>query len=270
LDARLLPQGAVGVFSGLQRLQELTLEGEAAVSLGVPQGLPPSVAKLMLFLDMQEPFSIRTVPALAQLSALQTLEVCATYAGSIPADWQPGVKPASISADVLLGMAHPEQLQVLDLEGSMRSNAVCTLMSVLPRLTNLLHMRVCMHDCGEDDVPEHVRDLGRYSVLLPPGPHLTRFTLTASRAWMLSAGRGAHMFGAGRQLPQLKVLELGPHASASHEPIEYVAYFSGAAHGGLGTPAVCLDHGDVESAWCAAALPLSSCGCLGLCRLVWM
>jgi hypothetical protein len=145
LDASLLPQGAVGVFSGLQRLQELTLEGEAPVSLAVLQGLPASFARLRLFLHMQEPFSISTLPALAQLSALQTLEVC--YCG--PADLQPGGALPSISVDAVLGMKHPELLQVLDLEGSMASNTMCRLMSVVPRLSNLRHMRLCICDSGE-------------------------------------------------------------------------------------------------------------------------
>jgi hypothetical protein len=59
--------------------------GEAPpVSLDVLQGLSPSVAKLQLDLDMQEPISISTVPALAQLPALKNLQLCV----SIPADWQ--------------------------------------------------------------------------------------------------------------------------------------------------------------------------------------
>jgi hypothetical protein len=246
LDVSLLPQGAVGVFSGLQRLQELTLEGEVSVSLDLLQGLPASVAKLRLFLDMQQQFSISTVPALAQLQALQHLEVCD---GSAP-NWQLDVVPVGISVDVLLSLRHLEQLQVLDLQGRMGSNTACTLMSVVPCLTKLRHMRLCLYDRGVDQAPEHVSDVTQYSALLPPGPHLTHFSLTANRAWMLSAGCGTHMVGDGRQLPQLKVLELGPFAFESCEPVEHYAYFSGATHADLDTLAACFGPGDVERLVC--------------------
>jgi hypothetical protein len=58
------------------------------------------------------------------------------------------------------------------------------------------------------------------------------------------------MFGAGRQLPQLEVLELGPHASTSHELVEHFIDFSGAAHGGVNTPVACFGPGDVERVVC--------------------
>jgi hypothetical protein len=247
LDVSLLPQGAVGVFSGLQRLQELRLEGDAPVSLDVLQGLPASVAKLWLNVSMQQPFSICTVPALVQLTALQKLEVMNC---TLP-DWQAGGFPVGISLDFLLGIEHPEQQEVLDLEGHMSSDPASTLMSVMPRLTNLLHMRVSRYDHVEDDLPERVSDVARYSALLPPGPHLTLFSFTASGPCMLSAGCGTHMFGHGRQLPQLKVLELGPDAfNTLDEPTEHFMYFSGAAHGGLDAAVACFGPGDVERLVC--------------------
>jgi hypothetical protein len=255
LDGSLLPQGAVGAFSRLQRLQELTLEGDAEISLDVLQGLPPSVARLRLDAAMRETFSISTVPALAQLPALRDLEVW--WKGP---DWQPDGDNVDIRVDFLHGIKHPEQLQVLDLMGSMSSNTTCTLMSVVPRLTNLLHMCLRTLDSGQD-MFEHASDRSRYSALLPPGPHLTRFTLTASRhCWMLPAGCGIHLFGPGRQLPQIKVLELGPYEWASAETNEDFAYFTGAEHGGFDAPVACVGPGGVGRLVCC---------CPGLERL-WM
>jgi hypothetical protein len=256
LDVRLLPQGAVGLFSRLQRLQELTLEGGTALSLDVLQKLPPSIAKLRLCVGLQESISISTVPALAQLSALTYLEVCDCG----PPVWQPGVDDVGIEVDFLLYLKHLEQLQVLDLDGSMGSNTARTLMSVVPCLTNLSRMRLCMYDCAEGGAPEHVSDLTRCSALLPSGPHLTRFTLTASLAWMLPAGCGTYLLSPGQQLPQLKVLELGPCEYPSFERSEHFLNFAGAAHGGVKTPVACFGPGDVERLVCC---------CPGLERL-WM
>jgi hypothetical protein len=258
LDTNLLPQGAVGVFSGLQRLQELRLDGTVLNSLDVLQGLPPSVAKLQLFVDLQTQFSISTVPALAQLTALQLLEV----GDNVPAYSPPDVNPGSISFDFLLSLKHPEQLRVLDLDGSMGSNTAATLLSAVQRLSNLVHLRLCTFDMSEVGNAEHVSALTGYSALLPPGPHLTCFSLTSNRAWILLAGCGTHMFGATRQLPQLKVFELGAfnEESVLKDPSDQFLYYDEAGHRGFDTPAACFGPGDVERLVCC---------CPGLERL-WM
>jgi hypothetical protein len=132
LDVQQLPKGTRGVLSGLHQLQDLTLGSswDDSARLDVLQGLTPSLTKLKLEdLDSRDYFSISIVPALAGFSALQHLEVLWSYGNGIDCGF-------------LCSMPHVAQLRVLCLEGWLSVGAVHELLTVLPRMTNLVHLDV--------------------------------------------------------------------------------------------------------------------------------
>jgi hypothetical protein len=250
LSSPVQQQGAGGAFSGLQQLQELTLRQQtySAISLDMLQGLPPSITMLRLNISLQEPFSISTVPALAQLSALRHLQVWEVLPpATLWHELEPGsgVRVGFLSS---LSIRQAAQLQVVDLHSNMCANTMPSLLRVLPRMTSLRCLRICSCDLDDDNMPEPVNDMERYASLLPPAPHLTQLTLTAVTACMLPPGCVQHVFGAGRHLPTLRVLELGPLEklyalpSGLHQPL----FFGKEDHGGVDAPEECFGPGDVE------------------------
>jgi hypothetical protein len=255
LHVRQLPKGAAaGVFSGLQQLQDLTLQwdDDSATSLDVLQGVTPSLTKLMLDeLASPERFSISSVPALAGFSALQHLEVVVSPGG------------AGMDCGFLGSMPHVAQLRVLRLAGWLNGDAVHELLSVLPRMTNLVHFDVVSDQwkwgTNTQEEPQPVADVTRYTALLPASPQLTHFALTAYMASMLPVGCGCHVFAAGRQLPSLKVLCLGPAAERGETcgpnslpgPYDYL-YYSGHDRDAseFEQQFACVGPGDVERLVC--------------------
>jgi hypothetical protein len=250
LSSPVQQQGTAGAFSGLQQLQELTLRQQtySGISLDMLQGLPPSITMSRLRISLQEPFSIDTVPALAQLSALRQLHV---WQVQPPATLWHELRPGSgVRVGFLssLSIQQAAQLQVVNLHSNMCANTMPSLLRVLPRMTSLRCLRICSCDLDDDNMPEPVNDMERYASLLPPAPHLTQLTLTAVTACMLPPGCVQHVFGAGRHMPTLRVLELGPLEkwyalpSGLHQPL----FFGQEDHGGVAVPEECFGPGDVE------------------------
>jgi hypothetical protein len=166
--------------------------------------------------------------------------------------------------------------------GRFGSGMMRDLMDTLPHHTSLSWVSIKSFDQTESDMPQALSDLARNTALLPPSPTLVFFELTCWRASVLPLGCGEHLF-AGPPRPSLKVLQLGALTAVGRsDDLSFQhAYFNDVTHGGIETPVPCFGVGDVErfvrvlvlvmlSAWCAAALVLSGCGCLGWCRLVLM
>jgi hypothetical protein len=200
-----LPEGAPGVFSGLQQLQELTLKWDDCTSLDMLQGVTPSLTKLKLIeLTSPECFSISSVPALAGFSVLQHLEVLLSSRSN-------GKDCGFVSS-----LPQVAQLRVLCFEGSLGGDTVHELLNVLPRMTNLVHLDVVSAERWADRYfriePQPASDVTRYTALLPASPQLTHFAFTSYVARMLPVGCGSHVFATRLHLPNFRVLCLGPAA----------------------------------------------------------
>jgi hypothetical protein len=119
---------------------------------------------------------------------------------------------------------------------------------------------------GSHPEPQPVADVTRYTALLPASPQLTHFEFTACMTSMLPVGCGCHVFAAGRQLPSLKVLCLGPAAvrgdTCWDQSCSDYFYYNHEYHDEerFADPVACFGPGDVER--------LVSC-CPGLERL-WL
>jgi hypothetical protein len=179
LDVELLPKGSSGVFDQLQHLQALILQGDSVASLDVLQRLPPSITKLELQ-DVQyiEPFGLSSVPALTQLPALQDIEVC--EAVIVRKNWEPVL--GGIQVGFLLGLPNPVKLRMLHLEGDICSDTVPLLLDFMPRLTSLVHLDITSIDRNDDNMPQPVRDVTRYSAMLPAAAQLTSIRLTCKHS----------------------------------------------------------------------------------------
>jgi hypothetical protein len=194
LSMSLLPSdGMPGPFSRLQQLQELHLHG----SVSSPDrlvGLPQSLTMLEFFWACEQQLSSSTVPALAQITAMQHLKIEGYGEGS------GGVQPKICAA--------MQQLSALTLWQVYEAAAVQQLLEVIPTLCKLRSLSI---NSGEGEAAAlPARSFARYSALLPPSTQqLTCLELSWSRGALLPPGSVQHEFAAGRQLPQLKQLLLG-------------------------------------------------------------
>jgi hypothetical protein len=204
---------------------------------------------LQLPVTNREPLSTNEVPALAQLSALQSLGVNSPlspiYHSSdlLKIDGRGSIEVAS-----LLSMQHVDQLKVLRLEGNLSPDTMDSLLGAMPRLANLGSLAVTSFDVDEEYMPHCVGDVSRYSALLSSAAHMKILSITSRQACMLPAGCGAHMFPEGCQLLQLERLLLGPFCCALHgvcvegNPM----YYACEDHGGIKVPEACFGPGDVD------------------------
>jgi hypothetical protein len=151
------------------------------------QGLPLTLTWLQLCWEASAVLSSTTAPGIAQLTALQYLEL--TYE----------LTTANICPSILL---HMQQLRTLIISNVV-SRRLPVLMNALQTMQQLQHLDL-QQQRGR---PLRKADMQLYSALTASS-HLTRLELMYDEH-MVANGAARYMFAEGKQLPHLKVLRFG-------------------------------------------------------------